>query len=356
MINREILENAAIEYDADKYSEEFYTYHLKELQNAVKINDSVIRAVRYLFLWKLGKIRSQQTPSSSQIQFIDSKGRQFYSIHATKAHYEVIEKAVQKEIMKTAISFRRGIASYDMFKSIASCLTSSTIVLPAFYLHIWRPDKYPILDEKVWKVYCSEEKGSLITQHTKPKSFSDYEAYLSFFKKLVDNTGLDWRTIDKGLWVIGNRLKEHIPSKSVKPTQRDMFTSLDYEKQIKSPVMPISANLMKQAFCAVEQNVSKIPFKFRGIMITHELIKITLELLNAEPTKILPQNSRNDLRERTPDGLDRRIKERLNTDLRTANIISDVLEQSGIVKITQVRNQQTNRAVKGTELLKKWSW
>lgn len=81
-----------------------------------------------------------------------------------------------------------------------------------------------------------------------------------------------------------------------------------------------------------------------------------MEILNAEATKTLPQNCRNDVREKTPDGLDKRIKESLNTDLRTANIISDVLKLVGIVEIVQVINPQTGRLVKGTKLLQEWSW
>ena len=81
-----------------------------------------------------------------------------------------------------------------------------------------------------------------------------------------------------------------------------------------------------------------------------------MEILNAEATKTLPQNCRNDVREKTPDGLDKRIKESLNTDLRTANIIYDVLKLVGIVEIVQVINPQTGRLVKGTKLLQEWSW
>ena len=113
---------------------------------------------------------------------------------------------------------------------------------------------------------------------------------------------------------------------------------------------------MTRVINLVGKNVKKVPFKHRGIMITHELIKTAIELLNAEPTKILPQNCRNDVRERTPDGLDRRIKESLDTDLRTGNIISEVLEKAGIVEVIQALNSRTGRSVKGTRLLVEWTW
>lgn len=354
MINREILKNASENYDGDKYSEEFYKYHLEEIRNAQEISESVIRAVEYLFLWKLGKVRLKQTPSSSQLK-VQIKGFPYYSIRTTKTHYEVIKKSIENERLKTAIFFRNGEISYDKFKFYASSLTSSTIVLPAFYIHIWHPDKYPILDEKVWKVFCFE-KGSSISNYTKPKSFGDFEAYTSFFRKLVDDTGLDFRTVDRGLWVLGDRLKESMRSQNIKFHEGEKFSSLDYDNQ-DLKLTPIPPNLLYLACNTVSQKRGEgIPFKDRGIMIKREMIKITMELLNGEPTKTLQQNCRNDVRERTPDGLDKRIKENLDTDLRTANIISDVLKQAGIVEVIPVKNPQTGRTVKGTKLLEKWNW
>lgn len=98
------------------------------------------------------------------------------------------------------------------------------------------------------------------------------------------------------------------------------------------------------------------PYKYRGIIITRKLIRATMEILNAESNRTLPQNSRNAVRENTPDGLDKRIKESLNTNLRTGNIISDVLKEADIVEIIRVKNQKTGRIVKGTKLLQEWTW
>jgi|GEM_PF-1621074 len=353
MISREALKNAAKEYNGDKYSEEFYTYHREVLQNAQDISESVSRAVKHLFLWKLGKVRSKQTPSNTQLKFSDSKGRQHYSIPIPKTHEVVIKKAIEKERLEIAIAFRKEVVSYDNFKCYAGGLTSSTIVLPAFYIHIWRPVEYPILDEKVWKVFCAE-KQQPVFRHTKPMSWDDFEAYTIFFKKIVDDTGLDPRTVDRGMWVQGDHLKKRIGNRNIKPIKDKEFTLLDYEKQeIKLNRIQIPSNLLNKACCTV---VSNIPFRYRGILISRELIKTTMEILNAEATKTLPQNCRNDVRGRTPDGLDKRIKGSLNTNLRTANIVSDVLKLAGIVEIVQVINPQTNRRVKGTKLLQKWSW
>ena len=99
-----------------------------------------------------------------------------------------------------------------------------------------------------------------------------------------------------------------------------------------------------------------LPFKHRGIRITRDLIRAAAEILNATPDRTLPQHCRNARREYTPDGFDRRIKERLNDDTRTANIVSDVLEEAGVVEVLKVENPATGRMVKATKLVEEWSW
>jgi len=121
-------------------------------------------------------------------------------------------------------------------------------------------------------------------------------------------------------------------------------------------IFPISKELLDNACFAVEKKYQRLPFSYRGITIDRNLIQATLEILNAEPLHTLPQNCRNDIRERTPDGLDRRIKDYLSIDLRTANIVTDVLETSGIVRNVQVPSASTGRDIKGTQLLNTWAW
>lgn len=114
---------------------------------------------------------------------------------------------------------------------------------------------------------------------------------------------------------------------------------------------------LKRACSRVEEKLGRtLPFKLRGVTINSVLIEAAINVLHDSPEKTLPQNCRNDIRIRTPDGLDRRIKEYLNTDLRTANIISDVLAEAGIVEVIGVANPATGRHVKGTRLLDEWSW
>jgi len=75
MLSRKRLESASGEYQVQKYSEEFYTYHLEILKNARNVDENVERAVRLLFLWKLGKVKNHITPKSPPIKIIFSLKR-----------------------------------------------------------------------------------------------------------------------------------------------------------------------------------------------------------------------------------------------------------------------------------------
>lgn len=72
---------------------------------------------------------------------------------------------------------------------------------------------------------------------------------------------------------------------------------------------PIPDDILLKAIQSVESSTMRtLPLYERGIKIDKSLIEATLEILNDEPTKTLPQNCRNDILERTPDGLDARLK------------------------------------------------
>ena len=213
MFDRKSLEDATKDYDGDKYHEEFYSDHLKVLRSAQEFSEDVKKAVKYLFLWKLGKVSLRKTNSSSKLDYSDSKGRFYFSIKTTETNQKIMKKATDKEMLQNAFSFRENQMNYNGFKQCVQKITTSnpdkvtSVVLKTFYVHIWRPDEFPIFDTNVWKAFY-KEKGKLVCPNTKPHSFLDYEKYTPFFKKLVQDTGLDWRTVDRGLWVIGKRLAQ----------------------------------------------------------------------------------------------------------------------------------------------------
>ena len=97
---------------------------------------------------------------------------------------------------------------------------------------------------------------------------------------------------------------------------------------------PIPEELLKKILLKIEMKQNeRIPFKLRGIVISELLIASTLEILNPEKTKILPQNARHDNLEKTPDGLDKRLKIRMGNDTCRGHIVSDILAETGIVRL-----------------------
>jgi len=356
VITRRRLEDAASQYDVVKYSEAFYNHQLGVLKEAPGATEAVAMAVKYLFLWKLGKVSRRATERSFPLGFSDSQGRQYHSTRTTPANREAIERAIASDRPEAGLLFRDGRVSYEMFKLIASALTASTIVLPAFYVHIWRPSEHPIIDVRVWRVFCREQ-GRPASSSDRPRSWDDYEAYTRFLHEVVAETGLDWRTVDRGLWVLGGSLTSCPARGARQHLEPAMPTGLSHEAQSRRTNRPpILPDRLERACQLVSSALQRIPFRHRGILITQDLIRAAIEELNAAPNRVLPQNCRQLRKEDTPDGLDRRIKERLNTDLRTANIISDVLQEVGIAEVIRVRNPDTGRMIKATRLRDPWNW
>lgn len=148
---------------------------------------------------------------------------------------------------------------------------------------------------------------------------------------------------EKGIWV--RPISMFLESKEVNGKIVNRFEEIDNKEEI-----------LEKIYHNIEAKFGSLPIKNRGITITKELILATVEILNKETSKMLPQNCRNASREETPDGLDKRIKEAIGTDLRTANIISDILKEAGIVEVIKVKNQLSGKDIKATHLLPEWCW
>jgi hypothetical protein len=209
-INYQDILQAANKYPNAKYSEQFYLHYLKFLENVAEVDKSVAKAVKYLFLWKLGKIFTKKTPKGYDLDFIDPDGTRYFATNTTSANNNAINKAIDKCNLEAAFRFRDGSDDLETFiTSVADRITSSSMVLPVFSMHIWRPAECPIIDINVWKAFCNYDISGK-KRGAKPNSWPDYIDYVAFFQEVVQITGSDWRTIDRALWVIGSRLPKII--------------------------------------------------------------------------------------------------------------------------------------------------
>jgi hypothetical protein len=122
-------------------------------------------------------------------------------------------------------------------------------------------------------------------------------------------------------------------------------------------IKPIPDELLNDIVSKIEDKHGKrLPFKVRGVMISTLLISTTLEILNEEKTKTLPQNTSHDIWKKTPDGLDRRLKIRMNDNSCRGHVVSEVLSDVGIVKLQKIKNVKTGKFVNGTQLISDFTW
>lgn len=200
---REELSKATKNFNELKYSHSLYHHLLEVVGKETEVTQDLVNAVKYLMYWKLGKISTKKTPSSSEF---DLNGKTYYVAETTPQNRQAVAKALDPRMLQCGIEFRKGQKTYSEFKSIVDYITGTSIVLPTFFTHIWKPSEIPILDVKVWRTY-KWNKGEILKKHTKPMSWQHYEEYTAFFNGLVEVSGEKWRNVDKGIWVIGEKLK-----------------------------------------------------------------------------------------------------------------------------------------------------
>lgn len=197
------LTQAAAFFNGKKYSHEFYEHFLDVVNSAKEVTPELRDAIRYLMYWKLGKVSLKQKPTS-EVAVVE--GQTYYLSGTTSQNRLAIEKSLAEDMLKMGLKFRNQEITYEQYKDEVDSITGTSIVLPAFYIHIWQPVDFPILDIKVWRTY-KWNKGDFVSKHTKPNSWRHYEEYIAFFNGLVSDAEDDWRKCDKGLWMMGEKLK-----------------------------------------------------------------------------------------------------------------------------------------------------
>lgn len=199
----EILQ-AIGDYNSKKHLEEFYKTYLSRIGKSIEPGEQLETDVRHLFHWFLGKVSTKQSPGTERVEMANTT---YYIYKAAPSNMESIKKAVSPENMWAGLAFKNETLPLENFLNYASSITKKSIVLPAFFVHIFKPGEYPILNSNVWTAY-REELGKNIYINTKPASWDNYMGYVSYCSYLKRIYGLNLREIDKGLWVIGERLRE----------------------------------------------------------------------------------------------------------------------------------------------------
>lgn len=122
--------------------------------------------------------------------------------------------------------------------------------------------------------------------------------------------------------------------------------------------LPIPPELFAHACTTVTQRVSRLPFLRGGVHVTGELVGVTMECLNAEPTHTLALSTpRDTIAGSVAPGLDTCLEERLHVTAKdVVPVIADVLCGAGITEMTEVIDRQMHRPRRAIRLLQPWAW
>lgn len=120
---------------------------------------------------------------------------------------------------------------------------------------------------------------------------------------------------------------------------------------------PIPPEMLALACETVTSQVSRLPFLRSGVMVNGELIGVTLECLNAEPTHTLPLTTPKGAPDGIAEGLDRCLEGRLQvTDRNAVSVIIEVLTSAGITEPAEVIERNFPHRRKAARLAKAWTW
>jgi len=100
----------------------------------------------------------------------------------------------------TRQAFRSGLKDEERLKILCEKLEGVDIPIASAILTVWRPDRYAIIDEVVWKVFRRWSGG--------PKSYHSiraYRAFLGFCREKALALGPPWtpRKIEQAIYALG---------------------------------------------------------------------------------------------------------------------------------------------------------
>ena len=209
MLKKHALQEAAKAFDSRRYPLDFYRHHLAILKGAKAVNTKVNTSVRELFSWRMGKVRVGKikfSDTAKPTSFVDSGGNTNYAAGVTEITERAIEKATSNDLLKRGIAFRNGDLSFGEFAGNARKIVQTSIYLPCFFVHIWKPDEHPLFEKKVWAL-CRSEKGNSFTFFGTPNSMNRYRDYMDWFNDLIEKMKIDRWTAQLGLWELGRRFE-----------------------------------------------------------------------------------------------------------------------------------------------------
>lgn len=103
-----------------------------------------------------------------------------------------IKDAIQQAIQRQSITCK--LEALRSLKGVEIPVASSILLF-------MKPDCYPVLDKRAWRTLY--ETGYVYDSDFENDSIEDYLVYLGTCRALANDLGVDLRTLDRALWVLG---------------------------------------------------------------------------------------------------------------------------------------------------------
>jgi hypothetical protein len=217
-INPDFVARWEPRYDTRKYPLDFLLRHSASARNAQR-PEILKGALLALLHWKDGKARN----------FVPGES------HAKQNTLGPIFALHEAELVEFARLFRCTIEADD--KNFVQCTQSlrgglcgmwSSVVIPAFVLHVARPDRLPIIDPHTLRAYLWLTRRQFVEEPT--PTWELWGDYASFFQGAVVSAGFNSDAVSRGyvdraLFAFGKWLKKSYPREKQKLLEKRALTT-----------------------------------------------------------------------------------------------------------------------------------
>jgi len=239
------------QYDTQKYPIDFYMHHCARARNAEQPGQLKEHLIALLH-WKDGKAlafepgvnRAKPNTVNPILNLADDGLADFARL------FQDLAQANENDVPECTESLRRELS--EMWK---------TVVIPAFLLHVARPDRLPIIDQHTVRAFLALTRGEVVK---KVKiTWELWKDYVNFFKDAVVAAGYDHNLeercfVDRALFAWGKSLKgtrglkSHVrtpqkaPTSQVSSVGRVMSSPVFWGQEVpKTGVIPSACNVLK---------------------------------------------------------------------------------------------------------------
>jgi len=218
-----IIDSWADRFDESKYPRDFYLQTLASLstaQESEKVGQLVVRMLQ----WKDGKVQLDPNGNTTVNDVHYAVGRTKPNTYDPKIHDSIFFS--KRFFIWTRQVNKLCVFSSDLLDDVRERFdlwTRSSLVIPAFLLHILNPRVFPIFDQHVERARRFLTSIALNVSSVDLR-IHDYAQYSLFWFGLLSDLGINVKTaeyghikrVDEALWAMGKHLKQTLKGKPLR--------------------------------------------------------------------------------------------------------------------------------------------